>query len=84
MAQKTKLLSLQNFNLFNGMSPKLMEKIDSMAQLRSTKKKEIIFFPDEASETVYFLKEGKIKISRVSESGKTTTLQLPGPCELFA
>jgi CRP-like cAMP-binding protein len=46
-------------------------------------KKEIIYFPEERSDNIYLLKEGKVKISRVSEDGKKTTLHLIGPGEIF-
>lgn len=83
MAEKTKLWYLQNFNLFSNMDMKTMEALSKMTHMKSPAKNEIIFFPEEPSETVYFLKEGKIKISRISEDGKTTTLQLLGPGEIF-
>ena len=51
--------------------------------MQTSGKKEIIYFPEESSNTIYFLKEGKIKIYRLSEDGKTTTLQLLGPGEIF-
>ena len=60
-----------------------MEELSGKTHMKSSGKKEIIFFPEEPSETLYFLKEGKIKITRVSEDGKSTTLQLLGPGEIF-
>jgi CRP/FNR family transcriptional regulator len=83
MAQKTKLWYLQNFNLLQGLDQKAMEEFSKMTRMRESGKKEIIYFPDEPSDTIYFLKEGKIKISRVSEDGRTMTLQLLGPGEIF-
>ncbi len=83
MAEKTKLWYLQNFNIFEGMDESAMEEIDRRSKMRKTSKKEILYFPDESNRTIYFLKEGKVKISRVSEDGRTTTLQLIGPGEIF-
>ncbi|MBT3848625.1 MAG: Crp/Fnr family transcriptional regulator [Candidatus Marinimicrobia bacterium] len=83
MAERTKLWYLQNFNLFSTMGMKAMEELSGKTHMKSSGKKEIIFFPEEPSETLYFLKEGKIKITRVSEDGKSTTLQLLGPGEIF-
>ncbi len=60
-----------------------MEELSGMTRMKTSGKKEIIFFPDEPSQTVYFLKEGKIKITRISEEGKSITLQLLGPGEIF-
>ncbi|NIA18705.1 MAG: Crp/Fnr family transcriptional regulator, partial [Simkaniaceae bacterium] len=63
MAEKTKLWHLKNFNLLDGMDKKSMAEFSKMARMRESAKKDIIYFPDEPSNTIYLLKEGKIKIS---------------------
>jgi len=83
MAEKTKLWYLHNFNLFEGMSPQMKMELAEKTTDQTPAKKEIIYFPEEASNTIYFLKKGKIKIYRLSEDGKTTTLHLLGPGEIF-
>ncbi len=83
MAEKTKLWYLQNFNVLEGMSSSMMMELEKNTSMQSNSKKEIIYFPEEASNTIYFLKKGKIKIYRLSEDGKTTTLHLLGPGEIF-
>ncbi|MCK5795341.1 MAG: Crp/Fnr family transcriptional regulator [Anaerolineales bacterium] len=83
MAEKTKLWYLQNFNVLSGMSSSMMSELEKNTSMQSNAKKEIIYFPEEASNTIYFLKMGKIKIYRLSEDGKTTTLHLLGPGEIF-
>lgn len=83
MAEKTKLWYLRGFNLFKDLDEKSMMALNDNSRMRETRKKEIIFFPEESSDTIFFLKEGKIKISRVSEDGRTTTLDLLGPGQIF-
>ncbi|MEE9189219.1 MAG: Crp/Fnr family transcriptional regulator [Candidatus Neomarinimicrobiota bacterium] len=83
MAEKTKLWYLQNFNLLDTVDSSSMEELDRRSRMRKSSKKEILYFPEEPNRTIYFLKEGKVKISRVSEEGRTTTLQLLGPGEIF-
>lgn len=83
MATKTKLWYLQNFNLLAGMDAQAMSQLDQWSRMKETKKKEIIYFPEEANDTIYFLKEGKVKITRVTEDGRSTTIQLIGPGEIF-
>lgn len=83
MPEQTKLWYLQNFNLFNSLSTAAMMELHTKTKMRENNKKEIIYFPDEPSDTIYFLKTGKIKISRISEDGKTTTLDLLGPGDIF-
>ena len=83
MAEKTKLWYLQNFNLFEDMDERTMMGLDQNSRMQETRKKEIIYFPDEPNNTIYFLKSGKIKISRVAEDGRSTSIQLIGPGEIF-
>jgi len=83
MAEKTKLWYLQNFNILKGMDESSMEMMDHNSKMKQSSKKEIIYFPEERSDNIYLLKEGKVKISRVSEDGKKTTLHLVGPGEIF-
>ncbi len=83
MPEKTKLWYLQNFNMLEGLDDSSMEEMDRRSRMRKSSKKEILYFPEEPNRTIYFLKEGKVKISRVSEEGRTTTLQLIGPGEIF-
>ena len=83
MAEKTKLWYLQNFNLFEDMDENTMMGLDQNSRMQETPKKEIIYFPDEPNNTIYFLKSGKIKISRVTEDGRSTSIQLIGPGEIF-
>ncbi|MBT3496929.1 MAG: Crp/Fnr family transcriptional regulator [Candidatus Marinimicrobia bacterium] len=83
MSEKTKIWYLQNFNLFQGIDTTSMERMNKMSRMKESKKKDIIYFPDESSNNIYFLKAGKIKISRISEDGRITTMQLLGPGEIF-
>lgn len=83
MSEKTKIWYLQNFNLLKGISESSMEQMNQHSKMKMTSKKEIIYFPEERSDNIYLLKEGKVKISRVSEDGKKTTLHLIGPGEIF-
>lgn len=83
MAEKTKIWYLHNFNLLQGMDGPSMEMMDQKSTMKTSSKREIIYFPEERSDNIYMLKEGKVKISRVSEDGKKMTLQLIGPGEIF-
>lgn len=83
MAEKTKIWYLQNFNLLKGMDESSMEMMDQKSKMTKSSKREIIYFPEERSDTIYMLKEGKVKISRVSEDGKKMTLHLIGPGDIF-
>lgn len=83
MSEKTKIWYLQNFNLLKEMDESSMNMMDQKSKMQKSSKREIIYFPEERSDNIYMLKEGKVKISRVSEDGKKMTLQLIGPGEIF-
>ena len=83
MANKTKLWYLQNFNFFETMKPSDMMDLENNTSMKVEKKKEIIYFPEEASDTIYFLKEGKVKISKILDDGRSTVMQILGPGEIF-
>ena len=70
MATETKLWHLENFNLFNGMPMSEIEKVAGMASMKTPAKGQHIYFPDDPSTMIYFLKKGKVKISSVSDSGR--------------
>ena len=83
MAEKTKLWYLQNFNLFKEVEDLTLIEMAVHSHMSHTRKKEVIYFPEEPSNTIYLLKSGKIKISRISPDGQTITLALLGPGEIF-
>lgn len=80
---KSKLWYLQKIRLFNEMSREEMEDLARTARMESVKKKNTIFLPGDPSLQVYLLKEGRVKISRVSEEGREVTLALLEPGEIF-
>lgn len=83
MAEKTKLWYLQNFNLFSKIPPSTIIEMEDKTGMKTPSKREIIYFPDEPNNTIYFLKEGKVKLSRITEDGKSTVLHIIGPGEIF-
>jgi CRP-like cAMP-binding protein len=83
MAENTKLWYLQNFNLFKEVEDLTLIEMAVRSHMSHTQKKEVIYFPEEPSNTIYLLKQGKIKISRISPDGQAITLALLGPGEIF-
>jgi CRP-like cAMP-binding protein len=83
MAEKTKLWYLQNFNLFKEVEDHTLIEMAVRSHMTHSRKKEVIYFPEEPSNSIYLLKQGKIKISRISPDGQTITLALLGPGEIF-
>ena len=83
MPEKTKFWYLKNFNIFDGMDDASMKRVDGMSSMQTLKPHDPIYFPDEPSRAIFFLKEGHVKISRLTSDGKELILDVIGPGELF-
>ncbi len=83
MEEKSKLWYLKKINLFTGMSSEEMGELATKTRMESVSKKTPIFFPGDPSQQVYLLKEGRVKISRLSEEGREVTIALLEPGEIF-
>ncbi len=78
-----KLWYLENFNILKALSKKEMMKLNERTKMRNCHKNEVIYLPYEKSNTLYFLKEGKVKIASVSEDGKEMIHAILGQGEIF-
>jgi CRP/FNR family transcriptional regulator, cyclic AMP receptor protein len=83
MAEKSKLWFLENFNLFDGLSPADMEELSRITTMTETSKNEPIYFAQEVSNAIFFLKKGRVKLTRNSPDGKEMIIALVNPGEVF-
>ncbi|MCI0721232.1 MAG: Crp/Fnr family transcriptional regulator [Acidobacteria bacterium] len=60
-----------------------MSRIGNMSTMETVKTHQPIYFPDEPSRAIFFLKEGHVKISRITSDGKEVILDIIGPGEIF-
>lgn len=60
-----------------------MMAMDRMAAMRNATKNQVIYFPEDESDSVYMLKSGKIKLSKISAEGKEIILAILHPGEVF-
>lgn len=83
MSTETKLWHLENFNLLKSLS--LMEKMKMSKKVRDSKikKGEYIYFPEDPSSSIFFLKTGRVKIGSYSDDGKEIIKAILGPGEIF-
>lgn len=65
------------------LKPREMERLDELAKMSYPKKNEVLYFPEDSSDTIFLLKKGKVKISRFSDEGQEIILALLGPGEVF-
>lgn len=83
MQSKSKFWFLKHINILDGMDESLVQSIDKISSMSSVGKHQPIYFGDEPSRSVYFLKDGHVKISRVSPDGKEVIIDVIGPGEIF-
>ncbi len=83
MPGKSKLWYLENFNLFEGLSPEKMKELNKKLSMSNIDKNEIIYFADEPSNSIFLLKEGSVKLTRVSAEGKEAITAILKPGEIF-
>lgn len=82
-ATESKLWYLEKINLFKNLSPEEMSEIDERAVMKSAEKNQFIYFPEEPSKVIYFLKRGRVKIGSYSEDGKEILKTVLYPGEVF-
>lgn len=82
-AQESKLWHLERINLLKNLSEEEMRELDRKTTVRLADKNQFIFFPDEPSKVVFFLKKGRVKIGTYSEEGKEIIKALLYPGEVF-
>jgi len=81
--EKTKLWYFENFNLVKTLPSRELMRLNTSTKMTKAPKKQIIYFPDESSNSVYLVKQGKVKISRMSEDGREIIIAILGPGEIF-
>ncbi|KAB2846008.1 MAG: Crp/Fnr family transcriptional regulator [Melioribacteraceae bacterium] len=83
MAEKTKLWYLENFNLFSGLKNDSMMELNKISSMQELKKEEPIYFANEPSKTIFFLKTGRVKITKYLSDGSEKILAIINPGEIF-
>lgn len=82
-AQNKKLWYLKRINVFSGLSWGEMRELKRITRMVSYRKNETIYLPGDPSKTVFLLKKGRVKISKLSEEGREVTLAILEPGEIF-
>lgn len=83
MDRQSKFWYLKHINIFEGMDDVSMEKVNQMSSMSSVRSHQSLYFPDEPTQVIFFLKEGHVKISQLAEDGKEIILDVLGPGEIF-
>ena len=83
MDLEKKMWYLNDFNMLSVLSEEEKMQMSKMVTDSETSKKEIIHFSEDSADKIYFLKKGKVKISRYSNTDKEMILSVLGPGEIF-
>lgn len=83
MSPESKLWHLENFNLLKALSILEKMKMAKKARDSSVKKNDYIYFPEDPSSSIFFLKKGRVKIGSYSDDGKEVIKAILEPGEIF-
>lgn len=78
-----KLWYLKRCPLFERLGPEETQRLDVRSMVRSFRKKDIVYFPDEPGESVLVLARGRVKLNALSPDGRETIFAFIEPGELF-
>jgi len=74
---------LRKIPYFSELEDEKLEKLHNIATLKPVKKGCIIFTEGQKGEAIYFVKTGKIKISKISSVGKEYTIKIMEEGDVF-
>ncbi|MBL4586263.1 MAG: Crp/Fnr family transcriptional regulator [Flavobacteriales bacterium] len=83
MSNITKLWWLEKIHLFEGLSKQEMLKIEERSTMKTKEKGTHIYFPNEPSEIIFFLKNGRVKVGSYSGDGKEIIKGIMHPGDMF-
>lgn len=83
MSERSKLWYLENFNILEGLTAEEMMEVEGKTIMTNAKKGQFIYFPEDPSKTIFFLKEGRVKIGNSSEDGRENIKAILQPGEMF-
>src|SRR5690349_12026645 len=69
--------------LLNGMSQQRVHDCDAMVRTTKRRRGEWIFVLGDSAASIYFLREGRIKITALAEGGHEVLHEIIGPGEIF-
>lgn len=74
---------LKNCDLFERLSPEHVSRLEAVSQAKQLARGSLVYMPSEASESVFLLTSGRVKLYHITSEGKQAVLALIDPGELF-
>lgn len=64
------VLSLADEPFFSGLEPSLLARMEGLVYHREYEARQIVFFPDDPCDFVYWVRKGRVRVTRVSDDGR--------------
>lgn len=80
---KRRLWYIRNAALFSWLQEDELQKLATHSEMVACKKATTFFFAEEKSDSIYLVKQGRVKLSRTSLEGREIILDILGPGEIF-
>jgi CRP/FNR family cyclic AMP-dependent transcriptional regulator len=74
---------LQMVDVFQDLTDSDIEEIDRLTTVSTCRKGRILYMPEDTSEVLFLLKEGRIQLYRISPDGKKLVIATIGPGSIF-
>lgn len=76
-------IHLEQFTLFDDIPRSVLEEVSNFTTLRTRPKNSYIYHPGDASEVMFILKEGRVKVGNYSDDGREVIKSIVRPGEIF-
>jgi CRP/FNR family cyclic AMP-dependent transcriptional regulator len=82
-ADSDKVGYLQMVDVFRDLTSGEIEEIDRITTVSTCRKGRILYMPEDTSEVLFLLKQGRIQLYRISPDGKKLVIATIGPGSIF-
>jgi CRP-like cAMP-binding protein len=80
---KRRLWYIKNAALFSWLHDDELQNLASRSEMVACKRDTTFFFAEEQSDSIYLVKQGRVKLTRTSPEGREIILDILGPGEIF-
>ncbi len=78
-----RLWYIKNAALFSWLKDEELQRLASRSEMVECKRNTAFFFAQEQSDSIYLVKQGRVKLTRTSSEGREVILDILGPGEIF-
>ncbi len=81
--RSNKIGYLQMVDIFQDLSEDEIQEIDRATTVSTCRRGKIFYMPEDTSEVLFFLREGRVQLYRISPDGKKLVIATVGPGAIF-